>query len=155
MSGPNRNARCTFAVGMKIRARGRTDVTSRVPMVFDEVAGGPAVAVVQLNESFSGDIQGEGTARVVQATRADGSATFAGIERVRGALAGRNGTFLLQVQGTVAGSEVHAEWFVVGGSGTGGLAGLRGEGGFTAELGEHGTIWLDYSFDSDPHRIKS
>jgi hypothetical protein len=34
------------------------------------------------------------------------------------------------------------------GSGTGELRGLRGDGGFKAELGQHGTIWLDYDFEA-------
>jgi hypothetical protein len=41
--------------------------------------------------------------------------------------------------------EMHAEWFVLDGSGTGELAGLRGDGGFEAQLGQHGSVWLDYS----------
>jgi hypothetical protein len=28
------------------------------------------------------------------------------------------------------------------------LRGLRAEGGFKAELGHHGTIWLDYYFEA-------
>ena len=66
---------------------------------------------------------------------------------MRGSIAGRSGTFLLQVRGTVVAKEMHAEWFVVPGSGTGELAALRGDGGFTAELGQHGSIWLDYFFE--------
>jgi hypothetical protein len=42
---------------------------------------------------------------------------------------------------------MHAEWFVVQASGTEQLAGLRGDGGFDAQLGQHGTIWLDYFFE--------
>jgi len=41
--------------------------------------------------------------------------------------------------------EMHAQWFVLDGSGTGELAGLRGDGGFEAQLGQHGSVWLDYS----------
>jgi hypothetical protein len=42
---------------------------------------------------------------------------------------------------------MRAEWFVVPRSGTGELTGLRGDGGFTAHLGQQGSIWLDYSFE--------
>jgi hypothetical protein len=54
---------------------------------------------------------------------------------------------LLQTNGSLLGKEVKAEWFVVPGSGTGDLRGLRGEGGFKAQLGEHGSVWLDYYFE--------
>lgn len=129
------------------RATGRTEVSSYVPTPFDVPADGPALVEVHLSERFSGDIAGEGSVRVIQAALADGSKTFVGIERVRGVLAGRRGTFLLQVSGAVVGTEMHAEWFVVPASGTEQLARLRGDGGFDAQLGQHGSIWLDYYFE--------
>jgi len=128
-------------------ATGRTEVKTYAPTTFEQIADAPALVEVQLTERFSGDIEGEGTARVIQAVRRDGRATFTGIERVRGSVAGRAGTFLLEVSGTVAGREMHAEWFVIDGSGTGALAGLSGDGGFRAELGRQGTVWLDCLFD--------
>ena len=63
-----------------------------------------------------------------------------------GTLAGRAGTFLLQDAGTVDGSIVSGNWFVVPGSGTGQLTGLRGEGGFRANLGAGAQVHLDYWF---------
>ena len=84
----------------------------------------------------------EATLRV----QTDGSASFVGIERVTGTLAGRTGTFVLQDAGTLADGEVTGTWFVVPGSGTGELAGLCGEGGFTAVVGQHAKIYLDYRF---------
>jgi Protein of unknown function (DUF3224) len=66
---------------------------------------------------------------------------------VRGSIGGRSGAFLLQVTGTVVDKEMRAEWFVVPGSGTGGHSTLHGDGGFTAQLGQHGNIWLEYSFE--------
>jgi hypothetical protein len=42
--------------------------------------------------------------------------------------------------------QMKADWFVVPGSSTGELKGLRGEGGFNAQLGQHGAVWLDYDF---------
>ncbi len=139
-----------MAASQRIHAVGQTTVKSYQPTVFDEVAGAPTLSDVHLTETFTGDIEGEGVAHVIQATRADGAASFAGIERVRGAIGGKQGTFLLQVQGTVDdGKEMKAKWFVVPRSGTGELQGLQGEGGFTAELGHHGAIWLDYDFSPD------
>ena len=42
---------------------------------------------------------------------------------------------------------VSGDWFVIAGSGTGQLAGLRGEGGFRAKLGESAQVHLDYWFE--------
>lgn len=117
------------------------------PAAYEEPAEGPVLTRIHVEESFSGDISGEGAVEFLQAARADGSASFVGIERVTGAVGGREGTFLLQDAGTVKGSIVSGDWFVIPGSGTGGLAGLRGEGGFSANLGESAQVHLDYWFE--------
>jgi hypothetical protein len=46
-----------------------------------------------------------------------------------------------------ADGQVVGSWFVVPGSATGELAGLRGEGGFTAQLGQHAEARIEYWFD--------
>ena len=116
------------------------------PSAYDEPAEGPVLTRIHVEESFSGEISGDGVVEFLQAARADGSASFVGIERVTGTVAGRNGTFLLQDAGTVQGNVVSGDWFVIPGSGTGKLAGLRGEGGFRANLGEGAQVHLDYWF---------
>jgi hypothetical protein len=117
------------------------------PSAYDEPAEGPVLTRIHVEESFSGDITGDGVVEFLQAARADGSASFVGIERVTGAVAGRNGTFLLQDAGTVQDNIVNGDWFVIPGSGTGQLAGLRGTGGFRANLGESARVHLDYWFE--------
>jgi hypothetical protein len=132
---------------MKTRATGHIEVKTYEPQPYDEPGDGPSLAEIHVSETFTGDIEGEGVVRFLQASRADGSASFVGIERVRGALGGREGSFLLQDAGTLEGTTVKGEWFVIADSGTGELAGLRGEGGFEAELGQHASITLDYWFE--------
>ena len=130
----------------KTHAIGEIEVKTYEPKPYDEGPDGPSRVEIHVSETFSGDIEGEGVVRFLQAVRADGSASFVGIERVSGKVGGRSGTFLLQDSGTLEGSTVKGEWFVIPGSGTGELAGLRGEGGFTAELGQRASITLDYWF---------
>lgn len=115
--------------------------------VYEEPAEGPVLSRIHVQESFAGDIEGDGVVEFLQAARSDGSASFVGIERVTGRLADRAGTFLLQDAGTVEGSIVSGEWFVIPGSGTGQLSGLRGKGGFRANLGEGAQVHLDYWFE--------
>jgi len=106
--------------------------------------GGPTVKELRITETFAGGIQGDGKVRFLQSLRADGSATFCGTERVAGTIDGRRGTFLLQDQGELAtDGKVRGTWFVVPGSATGELAGLRGEGGFEAQLGQHAHYHLE------------
>ena len=131
----------------RARASAVITVQKYEPTAYDEPAGGPVLTRIHVRESFSGDIEGHGVVEFLQAGRTDGSASFVGIERVTGRLAGREGTFLLQDAGTVEGSIVSGDWFVVPGSGTGRLAGLRGEGGFRASLGEGARVHLDYWFE--------
>lgn len=131
----------------RTRATGRIDVKTYEPQPYEEVEDGPNLVEIDVTETFSGDIEGEGVVRFLQAVRDDGSASFVGIERVAGSIAGRRGSFLLQDAVTLEGSTVKGEWFVVPGSGTNELAGLRGEGGFQAELGQHAAITLEYWFE--------
>jgi len=130
------------------RASGHIDVKTYEPQAYEEPADGPNLVEIHVTETFSGDIEGEGRVRFLQTVRKDGSASFVGVERVTGVLAGRRGSFVLQDAGTLEGTTVKGDWFVVPGSGTGELAGLRGEGGFAAELGQHASITLDYRFES-------
>jgi hypothetical protein len=131
----------------RTRATGKITVKSYEPAGYDEPADGPALSRIHVEETFLGDIEAEGVVDFLQAQMADGSASFVGIERVTGQLGGRSGSFLLQDQGTVTGSTVSGDWFVVPGSATGELAGLRGEGGFSAQLGEGADVSLEYWFD--------
>jgi hypothetical protein len=129
-----------------VRANAVITVHKYEPAAYEEPAGGPALMRIHVEESFSGDIEGDGVAEFLQVARADGSASFVGVERVTGRVAGRSGTFVLQDAGTVEGDVVSGEWFVVPGSGTGELTGLRGTGGFRANLGENAQIHLDHWF---------
>ena len=73
--------------------------------------------------------------------------SFVGLQKVNGAVAGRKGSFVLQAQGTFEGGTAKAEWFVVPGSGTGELAGLKGRGGYTSGSGGSAELTLDYELD--------
>ena len=128
-------------------AKGKIEVKTYNPIAYDEPKDGPKLNEIQVTETFTGDVQGEGSVRFLQAQRADGSASYCGIERVVGVLDGRRGSFLLQDEGTLEGTHVKGTWFVVAGSGTGDLRGLRGDGGFEAELGQHASWTLNHWFE--------
>jgi uncharacterized protein DUF3224 len=131
----------------RTHATGTIEVKTYVPKSYDEPSDGPKLVRISVTETFSGDIKGEGTVEFLQLLRADGSASFVGLERVVGKVGGRSGSFVLQDAGTLEGKVVSGTWFVVPGSGTGALRGLRGEGGFTASLGQSARITLDYWFE--------
>lgn len=131
----------------KVTANATITVHKYEPTPYDRPAEGPTLTKIHVEESFSGDIVGNGIVEFLQASQTDGTASFVGIERVSGTVAGKNGTFLLQDAGTVKDNIVSGDWFVIPGSGTEELKGLRGEGGFKANLGEGATVHLDYWFE--------
>jgi Protein of unknown function (DUF3224) len=132
--------------GERTHATGKINVKTYEPITYDQPAEGPTLVRIRVVEDFSGDIEGEGVAEFLQTTHED-EASFVGVERVTGRLGGKSGTFVLQDQGTLKGTTVSGTWFVVPGSGTGELQGLRGEGGFEAELGQGADVALDYWFE--------
>ncbi len=70
--------------GARTRASAVITVHKYEPAAYDEPAEGPALTKIHVEESFSGDIAGTGVVEFLQAARADGSASFVGIERVTG-----------------------------------------------------------------------
>lgn len=107
----------------------------------------PALVEVNLTETFAGDIEGESPVRALQLMRDDKSASLVSMQRFHGKIGGREGTFVLQGSEVVKNGKIEATWFVVPGSGTGDLSGLRGEGGFEGEFGKGSDGTLDYWFE--------
>jgi hypothetical protein len=140
-------AAVTAKSGEHSHATGKIDVKTYEPTTYDQPAEGPALVRIHVVEDFSGDIEGEGVAEFLQTARGEDEASFVGVERVSGRIGDKSGTFVLQDQGTLKGTTVSGTWFVVPGSGTGELQGMRGEGGFEAELGQGADITLDYWFE--------
>jgi hypothetical protein len=130
----------------RTHAAGTINVKTYEPEPYDQPGDAPALVRIHVEEDFTGDIEGEGVATFLQTTIGDDEASFVGVERVTGRVGGRSGTFVLQDQGTVKDAVVSGSWFVLPGSGTGELDGLRGEGGFRAALGQGADITLDYWF---------
>jgi hypothetical protein len=137
----------TATSGARAHASGNIIVKVYEPTTYDQPSEGPALVRIHVVEDFSGDIEGEGVAEFLQTTRGEDEASFVGVERVNGSVGGKAGTFVLQDEGALKGTTVSGTWFVVPGSGTGELQGLRGEGGFEAELGQGADITLDYWFE--------
>ena len=130
------------------RARATAKITVRSSEATSYDRGeGPELVEIHLTETFSGDIEGELPVRALQVLHSDKSACLVSVQRFRGKVGGRPGTFVLQGSETVAHGKIKATWFVVPDSGTGDLAGLRGEGGFEGEFGKGSDGWLDYWFE--------
>ena len=132
---------------MTVHATATFEVKAWEEKPYDEIDEGPKLTRASVTKSFSGDIEGEGTVEYLMIHRDDGSASFVGLERVVGRVGARSGSFVLQHTGTFEGGTAKTTWFVVPGSGTGDLRGLRGEGGFASAHAERYSITLDYDFE--------
>jgi hypothetical protein len=130
----------------RTRAVAKVAVQSLEADPYDQTAS-PALLELRLSETFSGDIDGESPVRALEVRRDDRSASLVSMQRFRGKLNGREGSFVLQGQEIVENGNVKAKWFVVPGSGTDDLAGLRGEGGFEGRFGRGSDATLDYWFE--------
>ncbi len=111
---------------------------------YDEPAEGPPPARATVRKRFSGPLEGTSVAELLTAVGEGGSGYLAS-ERVDAVLDGRAGTFLLQHGGIGDETDQHAFGHIVPGSGTGELAGLRGEAVF-AHDDSGARVTLTYSF---------
>jgi hypothetical protein len=127
----------------RVRAGAKIAVLSSQAEPYDKTAG-PALMEVHLSETFVGDIEGYSPVRALQILRDDKSANLVSMQRFHGKLGGRQGTFVLQGSEIVENGNITARWFVVPGSGTDELSGLRGEGGFEGGFGKGSDATLDY-----------
>jgi hypothetical protein len=114
---------------------------------YNELEGGPRLTHVIATKSYQGDIEGEGKLDYLMMYRSPASASFIGLERVVGSVAGRSGSFVLQHSGTFEGGVAKVIVSVVPGSGTGDLQGMSGKGGFDAGHQPPYAMTLDYGFE--------
>lgn len=128
------------------RATAKIAVQNSEAKPYDQSASPPLIEI-RLNEIFTGDINGESPVRAFQVQREDKSACLVSMQRFRGMLGGRHGTFVLQGSEIVENGKIRATWSVVPGSATGDLFGLLGDGGFEGDFGKGSDGWLDYWFE--------
>jgi hypothetical protein len=142
---PRSNLSAAAAQG-RARAEAKITVRASESRPYDRTET-PTLSELHLSETFSGDIEGESSVRALQVLCVDGSASLVSVQRFCGKLGGRRGSFVLQGSEVVEAGKITATWFVVPGSGTGDLAGLRGEGGFEGHFGKGSRRTLDYWFE--------
>jgi hypothetical protein len=88
---------------------------------------GVQLGLAHVSKTFAGDLVGTSETSVMTVMTPQ-PAAYVGIERFDGSLHGRNGTFVLQHNAGVVAGEQWMTWKIVETSGTGELAGIRGEG---------------------------
>ena len=128
-------------------ATGTFEIISASDDAFHESENGPKLTRASGTQRFSGEIEGDGSVEWLMCYLPDRSATFVGLQRIDGAVGGRKGSFVIQAVGVHDGEQSKASWSIVAGSGTGELAGIRGEGSFHAPGGADASYNLEYRLD--------
>ena len=121
---------------MKKTATGTYKTTTYQENEYRQVAGGPKLTVAEKELALDGGIQGTGVSRDSNAYGSDGSNHFTGHLCITGRLGDRDGSFVVAESGVGSPRGATATWQVVPGTASGGLAGLRGGGGWTWEQGK-------------------
>ncbi|HUL70637.1 MAG TPA: DUF3224 domain-containing protein [Gemmatimonadales bacterium] len=129
---------------MKQTANARFAIKSWEEKPWSEGQELPKLTRAVVAKTYTGDITGEGEVEYLMMYRSDGSATFLGVERVVGRLAGKAGSFVLQRTGVFEGGQAKESYSVVPGSATGELQGLVGEGRSALGHGMEHPFTLDY-----------
>ncbi len=107
----------------------------------------PKLTRAGVTKTFTGDFEGEGQVEYLMMYRSDGSASFVGLERFVGRIAGRTGTFVLQRTGVFESGQARESYSVIPGSATGELRGLRGDGNSAVGHGTEYPFVLNYELD--------
>ncbi|HEX9296347.1 MAG TPA: DUF3224 domain-containing protein [Polyangiaceae bacterium] len=132
---------------MSTRATGSFDITmNRQPPYL--TADGISLGRTNIEKQFHGDLEGSSTGEMLSAgTPIKGSAGYVAIERVMGILQGRQGSFVLQHNGTMARGKPELTVSVVPDSGTAELEGIAGKMRIEIVDGKH-LYTFDYTFDA-------
>jgi len=116
---------------------GGTFEVNLAPQASDDEADA-TLGRLSIDKQFHGDLEATSRGQMLTAgTEIEGSAGYVAIERVRGTLHGRRGTFALQHSGTMARGAPSLTIRVVPDSGTGELTGLSGSMSITIVEGRH------------------
>lgn len=126
------------------KVAGTFTVTGGSEQTVREAPGEVKLTRVSGTQRFGGGIAGIGSVEWVFCYRLDGSARFAGFQRIEGSIDGRTGSLVMESTGDHDGKRSKGHWRVVPGSGTGELAGIGGEGSFEAPGGPEVTYELEY-----------
>ncbi len=118
-------------------ARGTFDVTATKLPPYDS-SEGAILSRTTITKRFHGDLEATSIVEMISAvTTVKGSAGYVAIERVRGKLLGRAGTFVLQHSGSMTRGRPELTVTVVPDSATGELVGLSGRMTIDIVDGEH------------------
>jgi hypothetical protein len=130
------------------RASGTFTVTSTPHPPYDTEPGA-TLGRVTFQKQFEGDLSAASVVEMLSAiTEVNGSAAYVALERVKGSLGGRQGSFVLSHTGIMKRGSASLSVSVVPDSATQELSGLRGTMTINIAEGVH-SYGFEYSLDDD------
>jgi hypothetical protein len=126
---------------MTHQVKAEFQVTSWEETPFDEGTGVAKLTEALVAKEYSGDIEATSTTKWLMAYAPDQTASFIGLERIRGTIAGKHGSLVLQHVGTFSNGSADASLTVV--SGTNELRSASGDGVFKADPAGKVTLHLN------------
>jgi len=126
---------------------GRFTIDSWTEETYEDLGDGAKLTLAKVTQTFEGGIGGSGAVRWLMVYRTDGTAHYVGLQRIQGAVDGREGTFVAETSGEFDREVARWTWAVVPGSGTGALVGLNGSGTFEAPHGGSASFKIDVAFE--------
>jgi hypothetical protein len=134
---------------MSTRVVGKYEIKSWDEKPYVEIEGGGKLTRTAVTESIAADdIEGETSSESLMCYAEDGTASYVGQLRFVGRVGDRSGSFVEQTTGSYDGKQAKSTSFVVPGSGTGDLRGMRGEGSSVSTHDDYPfrPFTLDYGF---------
>jgi hypothetical protein len=128
-----------------LRATGSFDVTLK-PLDAYAQSDSPLLGRMSIDKQYHGDLEGTGLGQMLAGMAAEvkDSGAYVAIERVRGTLQGRTGSFAVHHRGVMTRGAQDLAITIVPDSGTGELAGITGTMTIDIRDGKH-YYGLDYS----------
>jgi hypothetical protein len=129
---------------MSTHAEGTVSIASWDEQPFAEIDDTRNLTTTTVSQKLQGDIEGEGSATWLSVYFADGTAEYAGYQRIVGTVSDTEGSIVARITGGYDGTTARSDWTLVEGTGTGGLEGMTGSGVSEATSDATPTYSLDY-----------
>lgn len=117
---------------------------SETQVAYDTPTEGPTLFRATLQRRFQGDLVGESVAELLTCPSGPDQVGYLGADRFVGKLGERKGSFVFQHGGAIERGVLQPFGYIVPGSGTGELRGLRGEARISVTPEGVHTLTLDY-----------
>jgi hypothetical protein len=113
---------------------------------YVEMDDGRKLTRIHVVQTYTGDMDGVGTSESLMAYTIARTASGIGLEQFEGSIGGKTGTCIVQHASTFEYPTAKDSWFVVPGSATGELRGLRAEGASIME-GQRESYTTEFTYE--------